>query len=67
MGRVNGENRIPRWIVLLEGWGDEDKFEQLFIAACIDEQLREHGATGAIESGYYQLQNRRLKTDWSAG
>ena len=57
-------NRIPRWIVLLEGWGDAKAFDALCGEALSDRVLGELGAEGA-GYGLYQLQTTRGKT--SAG
>jgi hypothetical protein len=63
--RVRGEkNLIPRWIVLVESWGDE----KVFAAACAD--LLTGAAFGDAAAppdlGVYRLQNSRAKLPWSA-
>lgn len=66
--RVRAEaNRIPGWIVLLEGWGDESAFFDLVDEALPDETLGASGAAGPAETGIYRLQTTRLKTSWTAG
>lgn len=60
-------NRIPGWIVLLEGWGDEAAFFDLADEALAAPVLVEAGAAGAAETGLYRLQTTRLKTSWTAG
>lgn len=62
-----GDTLIPRWIVLLEGWGDEAPFESLCREALSDEVLAGTGMCGAAEFGLYRLQATRLKTHFSAG
>ena len=58
-------NAIPRWIVMLESWGDERAFASLCDAAMPDAFLRDAGARGARGRGLYRLQNWRSKTDWA--
>ena len=60
-------NRIPRWIVILEGWGDEAPFDALCRGALSDAVLAQHGAAGAAAFGLYRHQITRTKTPWSAG
>jgi hypothetical protein len=64
--KARGEpNLIPRWIVLVEGWGDEGPFAAL----CRDgvgPRLAEAGA-GPARLGLYRLQASRAKTAWTAG
>ena len=60
-------NRIPRWILLVEGWGDDGPFEALCGEVLGDDVLKAEGASGPAETGLYRLQNTRLKTGWSAG
>lgn len=59
-------NVIPRWILMLESWGDEASFASLCDAALPDALLRGAGAKGALGRGLYRLQNWRCKTDWTA-
>ncbi len=60
-------NRVPRWIVILEGWGDEAPFDALCRAALSDDVLRAHGAAGPAAFGLYRHQVTRTKTPWTAG
>ena len=63
--RVRGEkNAIPRWIVLIEGWGDAEPF-----GALCDEVLTDAAFEDALappDLGVYRLQNSRGKLPWSA-
>ena len=61
------KNVIPRWIILLEGWGDEAPFDKLCRDAVSDRVLSHLGASGPADFGLYRLQNSRAKTDTSAG
>lgn len=66
--RVRSEaNVIPGWVVLLEGWGDEDVFADLCEEALSDKVLSGAGAAGPAENGIFRLQATRLKTAWTAG
>jgi hypothetical protein len=60
-------NRVPRWVVLAEGWGDERPFE----AACRDtlshKVLTDLGARGDLAFGTYRLQASRTKTPSTLG
>lgn len=49
-------NRVPRWIVVLEGWGDGDAFADLCRESLAGGQLSSHGAVGPAALGIYQLQ-----------
>lgn len=59
-------NIIPRWILMLESWGDERSFASLCDASLAAGLLRDAGARGSLERGLYRLQNWRCKTDWGA-
>jgi len=63
--RVRAENnRIPRWIVLVESWDDVEPF-----CALCDELLTDAAFEDALappELGIYRLQNARGKLPWSA-
>lgn len=61
------ETRIPRWILLMEGWSDEAPFEALCRSALSDTVLAGMGASGAADFGLYRLQTSRSKMAWSAG
>lgn len=50
------ENQVPRWIVLVEGWGDEDAFATLCAGILTDPVLTAAGAAGPAERGLYVLQ-----------
>jgi hypothetical protein len=58
-------NVIPRWIVVLESWGDEATFAALCDAVLPDDLLHSAGARGSLGRGLYRLQNWRCKTDWT--
>lgn len=60
-------NRIPSWVVVLEGWGDEAPFAKLCEEALSQKVLADLGANGAADFGLYRLQSTRTKTDWAAG
>lgn len=49
-------NRVPRWIVLVEGWGDAKPFAALCREALGDDALATAGADGPADLGIYQLQ-----------
>jgi hypothetical protein len=54
--KARGEpNRIPRWVLLVEGWGDEAPFAALCETAGAA-VLTGSGALGAVEFGVYRLQ-----------
>ena len=61
--RGGPRNEVPRWILIVEGWGDEapfvDRVESILAAPPF-------GGTAPLV-GFYRLQNTRLKTDWTAG
>jgi len=66
--KARGEGtRVPRWIVVVEGWGDEAPFAATCAAALSDVVLASHGASGAAEAGLYRLQVYRGKTAWTPG
>jgi len=50
------KNRIPRWILMAEGWGDCADFAALCRSALSDAILARAGACGPAEFGLYQLQ-----------
>jgi len=60
-------NRIPPWIVIVEGWGDEIPFESLCREVLSDEILRSLGIGSGAAFGLYRLQVTRTKTAWTAG
>jgi len=49
-------NRVPRWIVVVEGWGDDAKFVEYCRTALADKNLEASGAVGPFEAGFYALQ-----------
>lgn len=55
------KNRIPRWIFLLEGWGDASSFGALCRDMLSPQKLGELGAE-SVDYGLYQLQTTRGKT-----
>ena len=59
-------NVIPRWVLILESWGDEASFPALCDALLPDGLLHGAGARGDLGRGLYRLQNWRCKTDWTA-
>lgn len=50
------ENAVPRWILLVEGWGDADAFASLCRSALAAGPLAATGAEGPAALGLYQLQ-----------
>ena len=58
------DNAIPRYVMLLESWGDETAFPGMCAKAVPDDLLLRSGAQD-IDKGTYRLQNTRLKTAWS--
>ncbi|GAU84592.1 hypothetical protein BIWAKO_04527 [Bosea sp. BIWAKO-01] len=60
-------NAVPRWVLLLEGWGDEAEFVSLAKAELTAEKLTALGGEGPFNLGLYRHQITRTKTAWSAG
>lgn len=60
-------NAVPRWVLLLEGWGDEADFVALARAELSAEKLGAIGGQGPYSLGLYRHQITRTKTGWSAG
>ncbi|MGE7470748.1 hypothetical protein ACQKLX_14995 [Bosea sp. NPDC003192] len=60
-------NAVPRWVLLVEGWGDETDFIALARAELDAEELRALGGEGPFSLGLYRHQITRTKTAWSAG
>lgn len=49
-------NGVPRWILLVEGWGDEAAFRALLDAACEPAAMRTLGASGPFALDFYRHQ-----------
>lgn len=60
-------NAVPRWVLLLEGWGDESDFVALANAELAAGKLEALGGEGPFDLGLYRHQVTRTKTAWSAG
>lgn len=60
-------NAVPRWILLVEGWGDEAQFTALARESLAAEELQALGGEGPFSLGLYRHQITRTKTAWSAG
>jgi hypothetical protein len=60
-------NAVPRWVLLLEGWGDEAEFIALARETLSAEELQALGGEGPFSLGLYRHQITRTKTAWSAG
>lgn len=52
-------NRVPRWIAVVEGWGDEAPFRAACREALSDANLARVGTGGPAEMGYYRFQCAR--------
>jgi hypothetical protein len=59
------KNVVPRWIVLVESWGDVEPFDTL-CRGLLDNDVFEDVASAPI-LGMYRLQNSRSKRSWTAG
>ncbi len=59
-------NAIPRWVLILESWGDEADFASVCGSLLPDALLHDAGARGDLGRGLYRLQNWRCKTDRTA-
>jgi hypothetical protein len=59
-------NRIPSWILLVEGWDDVEPFDRLCREELGNRVLGELGMAGTAEFGLYRLQISRSKLPWSA-
>jgi hypothetical protein len=60
-------NAVPRWVLLVEGWGDEAEFVALARDQLAAEELEALGGQGPFSLGLYRHQITRTKTSWSAG
>lgn len=60
-------NAVPRWVLLLEGWGDEADFIALAKAELAAGKLDAIRGQGPYSLGLYRHQITRTKTAWSAG
>jgi len=56
-------NRVPRWVVVVEGWGDEEPFARFCREALSDNVLAANGAAGPALVGLYQLQATTSRSD----
>ena len=61
----NEKIMVPRWIVLVESWGDVEPFNELCRELLSDAAFED--ATARPEQGIYRLQNSRSQFAWSAG
>lgn len=60
-------NAVPRWVLLLEGWGDEADFVTLAKAEVSAKKLHAIGGHGPFSLGLYRHQITRTKIAWSPG
>jgi hypothetical protein len=60
-------NAVPRWVLLLEYWGDEADFVMLAKQELTAQNLAPIGGEGPFMLGLYRHQITRTKTAWSAG
>lgn len=58
-------NLVPRWIVLVEGWGDVERFAEACEAFAAGPAFGDAAAPPTL--GIYRLQNARSTFAWSAG
>ncbi len=58
-----GQNEIPTWVLLVEGWGDEAAFTALIQSALSDDVLGAIGAAGPATTGLYRLQAAITRAD----
>ena len=59
------KNLIPRWIVLVESWGDVEPFRTLTRDLMSDGTFADADTTPALN--VYRLQNSRAKLPWTVG
>ncbi|MCV9937792.1 hypothetical protein OIU35_15670 [Boseaceae bacterium BT-24-1] len=60
-------NAVPRWVLLVEGWGDEAEFIALARDQLAAEEFEVLGGQGPFSLGLYRHQVTRTKTSWTAG
>lgn len=60
-------NSVPRWVLLVEGWGDETAFVATAKAELAAAKIDAMGGQGPYSLGLYRHQITRTKTAWSAG
>lgn len=65
--RNDGGNTVPRWVAIVEGWGDEAPFRSLVAERLAAARMAGLGASARAEPGFYRLQCTRLKTGATAG
>ena len=61
------DNAVLRWVLLVEGWGDEAEFVALARDQLAAEALQALGGEGPFSLGLYRHQITRTKTAWSVG
>ena len=60
-------NAVPRWVLLVEGWGDEAEFVAFAKQELAGDNLKALGGEGPFSLGLYRHQITRTKTAWSPG
>ena len=59
-------NRIPRWILIVEGWGDKYDFSRNCQEVLSNDILVSAGTIGPADVGLYQLQATTTRADLEA-